>query len=650
MRREAGGRWLPPAVLAGAVVVFLWPLALRPNGIPFAPGAAYTDLLISHLPNAAYLRDTLWNLGQWPLWNAQLFAGQPFAADPLAGLWYPPNWLLLILPLALGFNLLLALHLLWGGLGVYQLARAEGVGRGAALLAGVFFAGMPKLIAHLAAGHVSLIFAVAWTPWLLLLARRAVQMGGWKAGTWAGMALAITFLADVRWAYYAGALAAAYAAAEMVRGRPGWRPGLTALLGGAALLLLLSAPLALPLAEFVALSRRAALTVAEAGGLSLPPVYFLGLLIPDVGGFHEYMTYLGVVTLLLALAGLGRRTLFWAVAAVVAALFALGTNTYFYPLLFKFVPGVSLLRVPPRAWFVVGLSACLLAAHGTDRLLTIWLPKLRGRKGAILPLPGPRAALAGLLVLGAFDLLRVDSTLLEARPLPAVNAAATWLGQQPGLFRVYSPSYSLPPGDGLQHLDGVDPLQLAAPAAVIERAMNLPASGYSVTVPPFATADLAAEHAGVEPDAALLGLLNVYYIASEFRLHAPEFELVKTFGPAYVYVNTAWRERAWVEGGAGAVSIDAWTPNRITISATGPGELVLSEAAYPGWRVRIDNAYVPLETTDDGLMAVSLPTGAHRVALTFRPVRVYLGAGAELIGLLILAVGAWRGRRSEPRA
>ena len=637
------------AAVALAALVALWPLTLNPLGVPFAPGAAYSDLLISHWPNAAYLRAAIWQHGQVPLWNELLFAGQPLAADPLAGLWYPPNWLLLILPLPLGFNLILALHLFWGGLGVYSLGRAEGVNAGPALLAALAFVGMPKLIAHLAAGHVSLVCAVAWTPWLLLAARRAARVGGWQAGAWAGAALAATFLADVRWAYYGGALGVAYALAQALAVRPGRRPALLALAGAGGLALLLAAPLALPLAEFAALSRRAALTVAEAGALSLPPLYLLGLLIPDLGGFHEYMTYLGVLTLLLALAGLGRRTLFWALAGLAALGFALGVNTPLYGLLFQAVPGISLLRVPPRAWFVVGLAAGLLAAHGTQRLLTVWLPRLRARPAARVPLPSAGAALAGLLILSGLDLLRVDSTLLEARPLPALNAAAAWLAAQPGLFRVYSPSYSLPPGDGLRHLDGVDPLQLAATAPVIERATRLPATGYSVTVPPFATADLATEHAASEPDAEWLGRLNVRYVAAEFDLDAPGLALVQTFGGTRVYLNTLWRERAWLDApNALPVRVMETQPGRLQLAATGPGPLVISEAAYPGWQATVDGRPAALTANADGLLTLDLPAGAHAVEVVFRPWRVAVGGMAALVGLVGLLAGArpWRRKAS----
>src|ERR1700687_1701579 len=76
--------------------LFLWPLVLHPDFIPARANGQESDLLLTHLPNAAYLRSALATYHQWPLWNGQILAGQPFAADPLSGMWYPPNWLLLI--------------------------------------------------------------------------------------------------------------------------------------------------------------------------------------------------------------------------------------------------------------------------------------------------------------------------------------------------------------------------------------------------------------------------------------------------------------------------------------------------------------------------------------------------------------------------
>ena len=37
-------------------ILYLWPLTLEPPAVPFAPRAQFSGLLITHLPNAAYLQ------------------------------------------------------------------------------------------------------------------------------------------------------------------------------------------------------------------------------------------------------------------------------------------------------------------------------------------------------------------------------------------------------------------------------------------------------------------------------------------------------------------------------------------------------------------------------------------------------------------
>ncbi len=681
-------------------LLFLWPLTLHPNFIPFIPRASYSDLLITHLPNAEYLRDALARYGQWPLWNAQILAGQPFAADPLAGMWYPPNLVLLTrsVPLPFAFNLLFVLHLAWAGYGLFRFLRDEGLDPGPALLGGVAFMGTPKLVAHLGAGHVSLVFAVAWTPWLLLAVKRAAMQGGLKRGALAGACLSLLLLADVRWAFYAAVLGAAFWVARLIRSarQLSRGAGLFAALAFAAVFFSLSAILAFPLTGFIRQSSRSALTLKEAVFDSLPPRYLLGLLIPDLGGFHEWMTYLSVVPLMLAFVGALRRQVFWISAVLLAAAFSLGSNFVLFPLLFQLLPGLGFLRVPPRAWFVVALGVSILAAHGAQMLIDEILPRLAKRYSQ--PSPSSRSIPAGprnrasslwdlvtvspplphipapstfhvpprsgrkpagarrpstfllplLLLLTLADLLRVDSTLLEARERPARPPAAEWIAAQPGLFRVYSPSYSLPPGDGLQHVDGVNPLQLASAVTFIEAASGVKAHGYSVTVPAFASDDLATANADALPDAERLGMLNVKYVAAEFSLDAPGLALVQTFGRTRVYENAAARPRAWVIGGAalslveaGRAEVQAWSPNRILVEAAGPGQLVLSEVIYGGWEARVDGVLTPIETVAGLLRGVRLPEGNHQVAFEFRPRSVAFGASLTLLGLVALAV-IWR--------
>jgi hypothetical protein len=448
----------------------------------------------------------------------------------------------------------------------------------------------------------------------------------------------VIFLADARWAFFAAALGAAW----WLRFLPPFAPrrqgaGLGwAALGLAGMFLALTAVLVLPLAQFTLQSGRGQLTVAEAGTYSLPPPYLLGLLVLDPYGFHEYLTYLGLAPLALAFVGIRRQTVFWLIAAVVAAVFSLGTNAFLFPLLFQVLPGLGLLRVPSRAWFVVALAVCVMAAYGAQRL----------QKG---PPARGRLLLGLLLAFTLLDLVRVSTALIDARPRPAIKPAAQWLASQPGLFRVYSPSYSLPPGDGLQHVDGVDPLQLAAFSRFLETASGVPVDCYTVTLPPLApcppatsSADAAEFNARAVPDAARLGLLNVKYVVAEFPINVPGLTLVQTFGRTRIYEDTLARPRAWVDtaGNLLPAEVVEYSPNRIRVRASGPGQLVLSEVLYAGWQARVDGVEAPLAPVEGLLRGVSLGPGTHEVVMEFQPAWLYAGAALSGLGLLALAAAA----------
>jgi hypothetical protein len=80
----------------------------------------------------------------------------------------------------------------------------------------------------------------------------------------------------------------------------------------------------------------------------------------------------------------------------------------------------------------------------------------------------------------------------------------------------------------------------------------------------------------------------------------------------------------------------------VRVSTEGGGVLVLSENAYPGWRVRIDGADAPLYRADVTLQGVIVPAGVHRVdfsleSSSWRAGMVISGIAALLcVGLLWL--------------
>lgn len=510
-----------------AIFFLSWPAWLQPDSFWYSPGSEFSDLTVTHWPNMVFVRESWRKVGEIPLWRPLIMGGAPFVGNPLSACFYPPNWLFLVLPVTPTFHLLFGLHLAVAGLTFYGLMRwSYRVSPFAALIGGLGYMLTPKLIAHIAAGHVGLCQAFSWGPLLLWLLRSAIgQKCAIRAAFRAaccGAVLAMVFFADPRVAFYDSLLLGSYALYRLIAL---WRDGAHVKMTMRMALCLLLVPLALllvgaaqilPTLELMTTTTRSTLTLQDAGRDSLPWTYLLGYVIADWEGYHEWMVYLGLAPLVASVwalwQGLVRERWFWFGLALTALLFALGTNGPLYPLLFHLFPGLGWVRVPPRALLLVALAANVLSAWGIDLLLAwpdraapwarrlafaglvlcaasgiglavLWREKM---SGAFVAFAGIGAALMGLwlfnlvrvlpvsvLKWGVFVLLVIDlslvrGSLLELRPAKTVLAegegVAQYLDRQDGFFRVYSPSYSIPQHTGARY--GIEQLDGVDPAQV----------------------------------------------------------------------------------------------------------------------------------------------------------------------------------------
>jgi hypothetical protein len=681
----------------------LWPLLLPillllpgVTGFPYPfANAQYSDISITHYPNAVFLRDSILDYGQIPLWSPTILSGYPFAANPLSGLWYPPGWLALLVPLPLGFNIVVVLHLLLAGLGMYLLIRQLGRSHEAALLGAIAFEALPKVFAHYGAGHVTMLYAISLTPWLLLAELRKQKGQGSFWFRQPGIFLALIVLADPRWGVFAGLFWLAF---SLFGNSRDWRRFSIGTIGQMLVALALASPLLLPLLEYSQLSTRAHLAAIDLLAFSFPIAGLLGLLAPQFGGFHEWIIYPGVIVLLLAFIAAirtkkQRLDWFWIFVFFASVGFSLGENIPGMNLLTG-LPGLSLLRVPPRILPIAGFCISMLAVTAFDALLQKKLDPQTWRRArlGVVALIGLQAGLALaiwvltsqipvnylagfafslifllalfffagkrigqqsfwflLVALTVIDLGAIDASLFSTRDKSNVLAegsqAASFLAQQPGEFRVYSPSYSIPQQTaaeyGLELADGVDPLQLQAYADFMEDSTGVKNNGYSITLPTFAN-DPSTDNQFAKPDADKLALLNVGYVASEFEIDLVGLELVDKFGLTYIYRLTENHPRAFIENKPdSAFRINQWTPNRITLTAEGPGRLVLSELMYPGWIASVDGQQTDIESYQGILRSVQLAEGSHNVIFEFRPLSVFLGL------LICLAAIAFLGFASK---
>ncbi len=445
--------------LAVVLAAFLLAVGLGGDHLPTPRDADFSDAMTSHWPNALFLRRAVLEDGVLPLWRPLIMSGTPFAANPLNKVWYPFQWLVLLLPPAWHLSLLIWLHLILAGAGAWAWARATGLPDGPAMLAGVGYAFAPRVIAAVGAGHVDLVYAAAWTPWLLWAVERVLSgPSERRAALWLGLFAALCLLADVRLSAYAFALTAAYtlwrwrALPSALSHRPYMekgRRGALASSGGevnrrrAALRLLaaglfaagLSAVQWVPLLLWRADLTRSSLTPHGAALFSLRAEDWFGLFFGDHGGLGEMLVYVGISTLALALAAVllrPRALLFWLVVVLLAGAHAMGENFVLWRALVEIIPPLRWWRVPPRSWFLAALLLPYLAAWGAHLLATN-PPDRRSARLLVV------ATLGGGMACGGFSLAALSADLGWGTAIGTLALPLTALTMALALGRVLSP-------------------------------------------------------------------------------------------------------------------------------------------------------------------------------------------------------------------
>ncbi len=332
-----------------------------------------------------------------PLWNSYLFLGVPFLANSQAAVLYPLHWPLAWLPVPKQIAFSIALHVFLGGVFAYLYARRSmRVSRFGAFLGAVIFAFGGFVGAQVE--HVNQLNVTIWLPLLLLLGDGVASwkvkgwLEGWRHLLLAGLVVALMLLAGHTQAAYICLFGwGVYVVVRRENGEKSWRRwgrGLAGRLALYALVVAIGAGVAavqlFPTLELSALSNRAGgLSYAEASSFSLRPQLLTYTLLPAFGedlaqvfgneAFSEYMAYLGVLGLFLALVGalFGSHSRHRGALVFLAGLgffLAAGRANPVYYLLYKVVPGFSLFRAPARWMLLYTFAGAMLAALGADFL------------------------------------------------------------------------------------------------------------------------------------------------------------------------------------------------------------------------------------------------------------------------------------------
>lgn len=458
--------WLPWALLIAALCMLFHPLLRGETlfwGLPTLQFYPWRDYAFEQV-----------RAGHLPTWNPYLGAGAPLLANHQTALFYPPNWLWLLLPGPAAMSAVALGHVLWSAAGMALFCQSLGCsrfGQGTALLA---YALCGYLIARLFSFPTA--NAAAWIPWLFWLADRTLKRRRLADVGWLGLAFAAQVLSGHAQTTWYGLVAlGVYAVWSALWGQrdDSLRARALGLIGcsaGIALGALIAAVQILPTAEYLAQSQRSGgLDYATLTNLSYHPLRLLTLLSPQLLGtpadgstlgegiYFENAAYIGLIPLLAAIAAIWARVRLraaldqhpalrmvpvWTALALGGLLLAAGHYAPYYRLLFAHVPTFDAFREPVRWLILTEFGLAVLAGIGVDHWgrgprIVFWsrLAAAGGGGMALLALlglllgdftPTLEVLAWGLVALGSGMAIAALLTLMQ--PVPPLHGS-------PGLWR-----------------------------------------------------------------------------------------------------------------------------------------------------------------------------------------------------------------------
>lgn len=619
-----------------------------------------------------FIKKSLQQYGQFPLWMPGLFSGFPLDTSNLAALFYPPHWLMIILPLAGGINFLTLVHIFMIGVSAYLLSYyGFHMSRAAALVAALSIMLSPKLLNHNYLGHINLIESIPWLILSLLFFIKSLERKSNYYALCLGFSLAMIMVVfSIFYIYAVLTLGLYFVTVHLfpftrLSIKKSFRSVVYPIVGFSSSLLF-GAVFLLPFLQFSQLSLRTRLTFWEG---AFPALFWDNLiqlfyLFPHRFHDSETLIYVGIPTLLLALTALlfkfrNRKILFLFLLVIFSITVALGANAIFYKIYYRLLPFFHFMRAPLRIWILFIIGTGILAGIGADYLFQKY--------------PRQRTSLLISFLLIIFISLQIYND--DYLKLTAYSESKDQLSSlaQDKSARIYCLNNCLTTADGQlrdwQFASGGEVVLLSHYYDFMKIAGGYQFAGYSLSIPPYQVFAPEGIHFEKQsPNPTLLGLTHSRYVISPYSLDHPDLKLLKKENDLFVYENQKvlprlftvpsatpftsmeklteldFKKEVALKGIDQPVShLGSYQEQKITYSSPNKliaqvktdfdGYLVLSDTYFPGWEATVDGQAVPILQANGAFRAIPTTAGTHQVVFEYFPLSLKIGAIVSLLAL-----------------
>ncbi|MFH1259677.1 MAG: YfhO family protein [Elusimicrobiota bacterium] len=623
-------RWLI-FLFVNILIIFLSPIIFN-QGI-FANAG---DVFYHYYPLRQFAQLQL-SSGHFPFWNPFIFAGMPFQANIQTAIFYPLNLIFYFLPLTLSFNLTVFLHILLGGVFLCLLGKAIRLKKPAFFILALNVCFSFFLLSRIAHGHLLLFSAYQWLPLIIALSFRVKE--GFLPALIFSLACSLQVLAGHPQAFYL-TLFTLFWFALVYKNRT------RNLCLGLFFVFLLTAIQLLPTGELESKAQRSmpgGWGYVVASSYSLPLKNLVNLIRPDFWGsplkdaqemlksvyFELHCLYLGIVVFIFYLFSIyhgfkrkkTRLDCFLFSLNGGSLLFALGSFTPLYYLNYLFFPGISHLRVPARFFYLFLFSAVLLAVVQLQKFIST-----KSRK---------KLWFSGIILFLLFELFILNhkfiaiSDLDKFRPTKVIQ----FLQEKAANFRIATlDDLPNPNKVMLYHLENVDGYEATIPQRYIQYLGKLNGRPFSNT----ARGEITNYHS------PYLDLLAVKYLVTTQKIK--DLPLVFNDGELKVYENKNTAEKISLYSDdyrrelpcEWKLSISSLNKFKLALSNPSMGNLLISNAYFPGWTLYDNGKKGNLEPFYSLLEKTYVKKGEHKIYLIYHPLSFKIGLYCSLFVWVLL--------------
>ncbi len=541
--------------------------------------------------------------GHISMWREGILGGMPLFGDPLAMLLSPINWLVFFFDLAWFFPLAVSATFIVGALGMSLFLKKIGVKNRIAMLFGILYMLMPLSIAHIKAGHLNIYEAVGWYPWILYFAYKWFSERKIATVLYASIFSTLALFSHPGMTYILMIFLIPIFFSSYKKF--GWKHILFFFL----FFLGLGAIYLLPSLELHQFINRSSITGEDVVPIWTVKAFMGGFFFPyaKISSLdQEAVLYPGLGILLLSLWQIYRSSKKVKIISIVLILFVtvltLGNQTPLYGWLISLLPFEGVFRVSSRFWYIVLLLLIIFAARAAGQM------KQKNWKAFLILIIIFEYSIFGLLRLnlpGRYGYIKNNLSYFNTN----FNTPAT--------FRIYSVNHAISQKKSIENnlllADGEYPLQLKANIDFLQQAGGYTYSRYSVIQPPYQTYAL-----NPQPKAKLLGMMNVLYVVSPYKLIDPNFEEILHDKTEITYKNKEFKSMLWSDNKS--LRLNTYTPTGDNISASfhvsQDASIYLGLRNYPGWNIFLDGRPVSWET-DQIWKKILVPSGSHSLEARF---------------------------------